>query len=56
MFFEQVRIALMDATGKAQDTRGWAKGLQKFLKEKYQITAKLTMKGLGQASIVIGEK
>jgi hypothetical protein len=56
MFFEQVRIALMDATGKAQDTRGWAKGLQKFLKEKYQITAKLTMKGLGQAAIVIGEK
>ena len=56
MYFEQVRIALMDATGKAQDTRGWAKGLQKFLKEKYQITAKLTMKGLGQASIVIGEK
>ena len=45
MYFEQVRIALMDATGKAQDTRGWAKGLQKFLKEKYQITAKLTMKG-----------
>lgn len=56
MYFEQVRIALMDATGKAQDTRGWAKGLQKFLKEKYQITAKLTMKGLGQAAIVIGEK
>ncbi len=56
MFFEQVRIALMDANGKAQDTRGWAKGLQKFLKEKYQITAKLTMKGLGQAAIVIGEK
>jgi hypothetical protein len=56
MSFEQVRIALLDANGKAQDTRGWAKGLQKFLKEKYQITAKLTMKGLGQASIVIGEK
>ncbi|MFZ4435481.1 MAG: DUF6175 family protein [Flavobacterium psychrophilum] len=56
MYFEQIRIALMDANGKAQDTRGWAKGLQKFLKEKYQITAKLTMKGLGQASIVIGEK
>ena len=56
MFFEQVRIALMDANGKAQDTRGWAKGLQKFLKDKYQITAKLTMKGLGQASIVVGEK
>ena len=56
MFFEQIRIPLFDATGKASDTRGWAKGLQKFLKEKYQITAKLTMKGLGQAAIVVGEK
>jgi hypothetical protein len=56
MFFEQIRIPLLDATGKATDTRGWAKGLQKFLKEKYQITAKLTMKGLGQAAIVVGEK
>jgi hypothetical protein len=56
MFFEQVRIALLDINGKAQDTRGWAKGLQKFLKDKYQITAKLTMKGLGQATIVVGEK
>jgi hypothetical protein len=56
MFFEEVRIALMDAEGKAQDTKRWASGLQKFLKEKYQITAKVTMKGLGQAAIVIGEK
>lgn len=56
MYFEDVRIALMDATGKAQDTKGWAKGLQKFLKEKYQITAKLTLKGLGGAVIIIGEK
>ncbi|MFY8213911.1 MAG: DUF6175 family protein [Flavobacterium sp.] len=56
MFFEEVRIALMDAEGKAQDTKRWASGLQKFSKEKYQITAKVTMKGLGQAAIVIGEK
>jgi hypothetical protein len=56
MFFEQIRIPLFDVTGKATDTRGWAKGLQKILKEKYQITAKLTMKGLGQAAIVVGEK
>jgi len=55
-FFEQIRIPLFDVTGKATDTRGWAKGLQKILKEKYQITAKLTMKGLGQAAIVVGEK
>ena len=56
MFFEQIRIPLLDDTGKATDTRGWAKGLQKFLKEKHQIAAKLTMKGIGQAAIVVGEK
>ena len=56
MFFEQIRIPMFDAAGKAIDTKGWARGLQKFLKEKHQITAKLTMKGLGQAAIVVGEK
>jgi hypothetical protein len=56
MLFEQVRIPLFDANNKAVDARGWTKGLQKFLKEKYQIESKLMMKGLGQAQIVIGEK
>jgi hypothetical protein len=56
MLFEQVRIPLYDATNKAVDTRGWAKGLQKHLKEAYQIEAKLVMKGLGQATIIVGEK
>jgi hypothetical protein len=56
MLFEQVRIPLYDANNKPIDTRGWAKGLQKFLKETHQIEAKLKMKGLGQAQLVIGEK
>ncbi len=56
MLFEQVRIPLFDANNKAVDARGWAKGIQKFLKEKYQIESKLMMLGLGQAQIVIGEK
>ena len=56
MFFEQIRIPLLDATGNSTDTKKWAGGLKKFLKEKYQITAKLTMKGLGQAAIIVGEK
>jgi hypothetical protein len=56
MLFEQVRIPLFDVNNKAVDARGWAKGLQKHLKDTYQIEAKLMMKGLGQASIVIGEK
>jgi hypothetical protein len=56
MLFEQVRIPLFDANGKAIDAKGWAKGLQKYLKETYKIESKLMTKGLGQASIVIGEK
>jgi hypothetical protein len=56
MLFEQVRIPLYDANSKAVDARGWTKGLQKFLKDTYQIDSKLTMKGLGQATLTIGEK
>ena len=56
MLFEQVRIPLYDARNRAVDTRGWARDLQKMLKEKYQIEAKLMTRGLGQAQLVIGEK
>lgn len=56
MLFEQVRIPLTDANGKAIDAKGWAKGLQKYLKDTYKIDSKLMTKGLGQASIVVGEK
>jgi hypothetical protein len=55
MFFEQVRIPLYDANNKAIDTREWAKGLQKYLKT-LNVTSKLMTKGLGQASLVIGDK
>jgi Family of unknown function (DUF6175) len=57
MLFEQVRIPLYDANGKAIDARGFAKNLQDFLKKSpYVIPNKLMMKGLGQAVIVLGEK
>ena len=56
MLFEQVRIPILDAAGKALDTRSWAKGLQKYLKETFAIESKLMMNGLGQATIIIGEK
>ena len=56
MLFEQVRIPLYDANNKAMDARAWAKGLQKYLKDTYQIDSKLMMKGLGQAVIVVGGK
>jgi hypothetical protein len=56
MLFEQVRIPLYNEKNRAIDTRGWAVGLQKMLRDKYQIEAKLMMKGLGQAQLVLGEK
>lgn len=56
MLFEQVRIPLFDGENKAIDARKWANGLRKHLKEAYQIESKLMMKGLGQVSLVLGEK
>ncbi len=57
MFFEQVRIPLYDATGKAIDARGFCKELQNFLKNPpYSIINKLMTKGLGQVTIVLGDK
>lgn len=56
MLFEQVRIPLYDANQKAIDARGWAKALQKYLKDTFKIESKLMTKGLGQVSIVVGEK
>jgi hypothetical protein len=56
MLFEQVRIPLYNEKNRPLDTRGWAVGLQKMLQSKYQIEAKVMMKGLGQAQLVIGEK
>lgn len=57
MLFEQVRIPLYDASGKATDARGFCKDLQKYLTAApFTITNKLMMKGLGQATIVLGDK
>ncbi len=56
LLFEQCRIPLYDERNRPMDTRGWARGLQKYLKDNYQIDAKLMMQGLGQAQLVLGEK
>ncbi len=57
MLFEQVRIPLYDANGKAMDARAYLRGLQNYLKNPpYNLTSKLMIKGLGQATLVIGEK
>lgn len=57
MLFEQVRIPIYDANGKAMDARSFLRGLQNYLKNPpYNLTSKLMIKGLGQATLVIGEK
>jgi hypothetical protein len=56
MVFEQVRIPLFDESGRAIDARRWAGYLRKYLKDSFQIDAKLMMRGLGQAQLVLGDK
>jgi hypothetical protein len=57
LLFEQVRIPLFDANARALDARGFCKGLQSYLrKPPFNLQSKLMMKGLGQATIVVGEK
>lgn len=57
MFFEQVRIPLYDPSGRAIDARAYCRGLQKYLQAApFSIVSKLTLKGLGQATLILGEK
>lgn len=54
--FEQVRIPLTEADGDGLDARGFATSLRKYLSNKYGITSKVITRGLGEATIVLGEK
>lgn len=57
MDFTQVRIPCYDDYGIAMDAAAFAKKLQKALKkEPFKIPAKVMMKGLGRAVIILGEK
>jgi hypothetical protein len=58
MNFEQVRIPLYDSASNASiDARGFAKGLQKYLKAApFNFEVKLMTRGLGEAILVLGEK
>ena len=56
MLFEQVRIPLYDQNNNPIDTKQWARELVKMLRKEYGITSKLMTQGLGQASLVLGEK
>lgn len=55
--FEQVRIPLFNEKGRASDARDFAKGLRSWLKaDPRLIESKLVMKGLGRATLILGEK
>ncbi|MFM8451108.1 MAG: DUF6175 family protein [Haliscomenobacter sp.] len=56
MVFEQVRMSIYDERNRATDARRWSRGLQQYLMEKFQIQSKILTKGLGQATLIIGEK
>ncbi len=57
MVFTQVRIPMFDDKGKALDARKHFRKLQDFLKAApFNITSKLVMKGLGEVTIILGEK
>lgn len=54
--YEQVRIPLTNESGRAVDARSFVSGLQRHLKNKYGIPAKLMIRGLGEANLVLGEQ
>ena len=56
MKFEQVRIPLFNESGRAVDSRRWGKGLKKYLSNDFEIVSKLTTRGLGEVTLILGEK
>lgn len=56
MYYEQVRIPVYNADGKAIDTEAFVKDLRKYLRSNFQLDGKVMTKGLGKAVLVIGEK
>ncbi|MEG1498220.1 MAG: DUF6175 family protein [Bacteroidales bacterium] len=57
IYFEQVRIPLYKSNGMAMDTESFVRDLRSFLrKDPYKIESKVVIKGLGSASLILGEK
>lgn len=56
MIFSNVRIPMITSEGKAMDARSFGQGLRRMLRDKYQITSKVMTKGLGQTTVILGEK
>lgn len=56
MLFDAVYIPLTNDKGRMLDARNWARGLQKYLQQQYDIVSKLMSRGLGEATLIIGSK
>ncbi|MDX2195653.1 MAG: DUF6175 family protein [Cytophagales bacterium] len=57
MNIEQVRMPIYDENGKAIDARAFVRKLQKYLQDApFNVSSKLMMKGLGQATLILGDK
>ena len=55
--FEQVRIPMFDKNNRAQDARSFCRNLQNFLKAPpFNLTSKIITRGLGQVTLIIGDK
>ena len=53
--FEQVKIPIYDNNNIAIDARQFAIGLQKYLKKILNVDIKISTKGLGESTLIIGE-
>jgi hypothetical protein len=56
MTIEQAYIPLQNEKGRDLDARTWARGLQKKLRNDYEIESNISSKGLGQIQLIIGGK
>jgi hypothetical protein len=55
--FEQVRIPMFDKNNRAQDARSFCRNLQNYLKSPpFNLTSKIIARGLGQVTLIIGDK
>ena len=56
MLFDGVYIPLTNEKGRSVDARNWLRNLQKYLQQQYSIESKLTSRGLGEATLILGGK
>lgn len=56
MLFENVAIPLQNDKGRDMDARRWIRELQRMLRDDYEIESKLTTRGLGEATLILGGK